>query len=59
VRFEAEEDVVDRPDLRRVVGGVGVCHEVASRTQNLHAALSHGPQVLVARDQMDFRTTSV
>src|SRR6476659_5506584 len=59
MRLEAEEDIVDGPDVRGVVGGVGVGHEIASRTENLHTVLSHRTQVLVARDQVDFGTSSV
>ena len=59
MRLEAEEDIVDGPDVRGVVGGVGVGHEIASRTENLHTVLSHRTQVLVARDQVDFGASSV
>ena len=59
VGFESQEDVVDGPDLRGVVRGVWVGHEVASRAEDLHTVLSHRAQVFVARDQMDFRTSPV
>jgi hypothetical protein len=59
VRLETEEDVIDGADLGRVVRGVRVSHEVAARAENLHTVLPHRPEMLVARDQVDLRTTPV
>src|SRR4029078_8132706 len=36
-----------------------VDHKIAARSETLHTVLSHRPQVLVARDQVDFGTSSV
>lgn len=57
--LQAQEDVVHRADLARVVRGVGPRHEVASRTEHPDSVRTYGPQMLTPGDQMDIGATTV
>ena len=59
VGLQAQENVVDRADLGRVVGGVGAGGEVAARAEHSDAVLPHGRQMRSTGDEVDVGARAV
>ena len=59
MRLQAEEDVVDGPDLGWVVRCMRIGHEVTTRTKHAHTVFPHRVQVVLPRDEVHVGTTTL